>query len=299
VKLNLRQIEVFRAIMLSGSISGASKLLYVSQPAVSRLIAYTEQRLGLQLFERIKGRLYPTPEARRLFEEVTTLYQNVQRVNEVAENLALNREGQIRIACSPNIGQSVIPRAVARFTRLFPEVRVVLHTHIPHVMQQALLTQQVELGITYMPAPHPSLAMQPLYENRIVAVLPQDHRLAGREQISSRDLQGERFIGYGSEIPFGQLVHRIFGSEENQPAPQVEVQQAHVACAMVQAGVGVALVDELTIRGPSWSSVVAIPVAPMVHAPIHAFNLALQPMSRLAQEFVRVLKTLEQSAAKP
>lgn len=292
MKLNLRQIEVFRAIMLSGSISGASKLLYVSQPAVSRLIAYTEQRLGLQLFERIKGRLYPT-EARRLFEEVTVLYQNVQRVNEVAENLALNREGQIRIACSPNIGQSLIPLAVARFARLFPEVRVVLHTHIPHLMLQALLTQQVELGVTYMPIPHPSLAMQPLYENRIVAALPQHHRLAGREQISGGDLQGERFIGYGSEIPFAQLVHRIFGNEENQPVLRVEVQQAHVACAMVQAGVGVALVDELTIRGPSWSNVVAIPVAPMVHAPIHAFNLALQPMSRLAQEFVRVLKAFE------
>ena len=117
MKLNLRQIEVFRAIMLSGSISGASKLLYVSQPAVSRLIAYTEQRLGLQLFERIKGRLYPTPEARRLFEEVSTLYQSVQRVNEVAENLAHNREGHIRIACSPSIGQSLMPLAVAHFTQ--------------------------------------------------------------------------------------------------------------------------------------------------------------------------------------
>lgn len=293
MKLNLRQIEVFRAIMLSGSIIGASKLLYVSQPAVSRLIAYTEQRLGLMLFERIKGRLYPTPEARRLFEEVTMLYQNVQRVNEVAENLALNREGQIRVACSPNMGQSLMPLAVAKFTQLFPEVRVVLHTHIPHVMLQALLTQQIEIGVTYMPSPHPSLAMQPLYENRIVAVLPKNHRLAGCEQISSRDMEGERFIGYGSEIPFGQLVHRIFGSEESQPSPRVEVQQAHVACAMVQAGVGVALVDELTIRGSTWSNVVAIPVAPMVHAPIHAFNLALQPMSRLGQEFVKVLKTME------
>ena len=55
MQLNLRQIEVFRAIMLTGSISGAAKLLNVSQPAVSRLIAYTESRVGLMLFERIKG----------------------------------------------------------------------------------------------------------------------------------------------------------------------------------------------------------------------------------------------------
>ena len=144
-----------------------------------------------------------------------------------------------------------------------------------------------------MPIPHPSLSMQPLYENRIVAVLPQDHPLASREEISSRDLVNEPFIGYSNDIPFGHLVQQIFGSEENQPVPRVEVQQAQVACALVQAGAGVAMVDELTIRGPSWSNVVAIPVAPMVHAPIHAFRLQHQPMSRLAQEFVQVLKSLQ------
>jgi DNA-binding transcriptional LysR family regulator len=66
--LNLRQIEVFRATMLTGSISSAAKMLHVSSPAVSRLISNTEQRLGLTFFKRIKGRLYPTPEARRLFQ---------------------------------------------------------------------------------------------------------------------------------------------------------------------------------------------------------------------------------------
>src|SRR3954471_3643596 len=84
---NLRQIEVFRAVMVAQSISGAAKALHVSQPAVSRLISYTEQRVRLTLFERIKDRLYPTPEARRLFEEVGAVYNSVQRVNQVAEEL--------------------------------------------------------------------------------------------------------------------------------------------------------------------------------------------------------------------
>ncbi|WP_050464666.1 LysR family transcriptional regulator [Herbaspirillum autotrophicum] len=292
MKLNLRQIEVFRAIMLSGSISGASKLLYVSQPAVSRLISYTEQRLGLMLFQRIKGRLYPTPEARRLFEEVSAVYQSVQRVNEVAENLAENRIGQLRIASSPNIGQSLMPRAVAIFCERYPEVRIVLHTLIPSAMLQGLLTQQVELGVTYMPVAHPSLDIRPLYKNPIVAVLPLNHRLAGRKEVKVHDLIDEPFVGYSSDIPFGQLVQQIFGAEEHQPVPRVEVQQAHVACAMVQAGVGVALVDEVTIKGPIWSKVVAIPVAPAVNAPINVFNLQLEPLSRLAQEFVTVLESL-------
>ena len=85
--MNLRQIEMFRAIMVTGSISGAARLLSVSQPAISRLLAYTEDRLGIALFERVKGRVQPTPEARQLFVGVDQVHQEVTRVNELAEEL--------------------------------------------------------------------------------------------------------------------------------------------------------------------------------------------------------------------
>ena len=292
LKLNLRQIEVFRAIMLSGSISGASKLLYVSQPAVSRLIAYTEQRLGFLLFKRIKGRLHPTPEAIRLFAEVDAMYQSVQRVNEVAENLAENRIGQLRIASSPNLGQSLMPRAIALFCQRHPEVRVVLHTLIPSVMLQSLLSHQVELGITYMPVAHPSLEVRPLYKSPVVAVLPQAHHLATRPYITIDDLANESLINYSSDIPFGQLIQQIFGDKASQPIARVEVQQTHVACAMVQAGVGIALVDEITSKAPICADTVVIPLKPTTYAPVNVFNIQLEPLSRLANEFIQILEGL-------
>ncbi|MGA9911163.1 MAG: LysR family transcriptional regulator [Paraburkholderia sp.] len=292
MKINLRQIEVFRAIMLSGSISGASRLLLVSQPAVSRLISYTEQRLGFLLFQRIKGRLYPTPEAQRLFEEVSSLYESVQRVNDVAENLVENRAGQLRVACSPNIGQSLMPRAIAIFCQRYPDIRIALHTLIPGALLKGLLTHQVELGIAYMPVAHPSLEIRPLYRNRIVAALPAGHALTARDEITTRDLIDEPLVGYNSDIPFGQLVQQLFGNDAGQPLPRVEVTQAHVACAMVQAGIGVALVDEITMQGPIWSNIVTKPIAPEINAPIDIFSIQFQPLSRLAVEFISVLESL-------
>src|ERR687889_772283 len=86
--LSLRQIEVFRAIMLAGSVSGAGRMLHVSQPAISRMLALTEDRLGFRLFERQRTRLFPTDEARRLFSEVEGLYRGIERVNDLARNLA-------------------------------------------------------------------------------------------------------------------------------------------------------------------------------------------------------------------
>ena len=67
--LNFRQIEVFRAIMITKSVNGAAKMLYTSQPGLSRMLHSTEQKLGIMLFERKKGRLIPTPEGLRLFEQ--------------------------------------------------------------------------------------------------------------------------------------------------------------------------------------------------------------------------------------
>src|SRR4051812_21627111 len=104
MSLSLRQIEVFRAVMVTGSISGGARLLRVSQPAVSRLLAYTEDRLGARLFERVRGRLHPAPEARRLFQGVDEVYRSVQRVNDLAQDLLRPSAGYVSVVSSPSSG---------------------------------------------------------------------------------------------------------------------------------------------------------------------------------------------------
>ena len=122
--LNFRQIEFFRAGMITGSISGAAQLLFVSRPAVSRLLSQTETRLGFALFERIKGRLHATPEARKLFGEVQSVYAGIQRVSAIAEGLADNRQGLLNVVCSTSVGQLFIPQAIATFRQAYPGVRI-------------------------------------------------------------------------------------------------------------------------------------------------------------------------------
>lgn len=291
MSLNLRQIEVFRAIMLTGSISNAAKLLHVSQPAVSRLLSYTESRVGLVLFERIKGRLYPTPEARRLFQEVEHVYRGVQRVNEIAGDLAENRQGNLHIAVSPSLGQTLIPMAVARFRRAFPDVKVTVQTLISTDLVQAVLSQQAEVGVAIVPLTHPSLYAQPIYENHLVAVLPASHPLANQEEISVAELRGVELIGYGPETPYGRLVGELFGSGDGQPMPRlsIEVRLTHIACAMVQAGAGIAIVDELAVMGRVWPDVVVRPVRPSKAMSVHMLHSSVAPVSRLAKDFMDAL----------
>ena len=293
MRFNLRQIEVFRSIMHTGSISRAATLLNVSQPAVSRLLSYTEQRLGMLLFERIKGRLYPTPEAKLLLNEVNAVYQGVQRVNEVAEDLIEHRIGHLRLACSPSLGQALMPRAIANFLRQYPEARASLFTLTPQVLTQALLTQQVDLGVVFLAHPHPNLQSRLLYANKLVVAIPANHPLTARNSVSLEEVAGESFIGYGADVPLGDVVRQLFSSAGLSVRPRVEAQQVHVACALVQAGVGLALIDEITAAGPVWTRVTVRPLQVTVETPVHILHGALEPVSRLGHAFIETLESMK------
>jgi DNA-binding transcriptional LysR family regulator len=292
LRLNLRQIEVFRATMLTGSISGAAKMLDVSQPAVSRLISTTEQRLGLTFFQRIKGRLYPTPEAQRLFQAVDVVYQGVERVNEVAEDLIENRMGHLRIACNPSLGQLLIPQAVKRFYERMPDVRVLVHTYLPSVLLQSVLTQQVELGVSISQDAHPNIQVKPLYENPLVVALPAGHPLAVKKTLHVKDLEAQTFVGYGADTSIGRLVRKLFMDEGILLHPKVEVQQVHVACAFVQAGIGVSIIDALAAKSPAWPGMVVRPLKPAASAPVSIIHGVFSPPSRIAQEFITILEDM-------
>ncbi|HEY9281747.1 MAG TPA: LysR family transcriptional regulator [Eoetvoesiella sp.] len=293
MKINLRQIEVFRTIMLTHSISGAAKALNVSQPAVSRLIAYTEQRLGLQLFERIKGRIYPTPEAKRLFIEVESVYQGVQRVNEVAEDLIHQRTAYLRVACSANLSQSLLPRAISEFRRSHPDVQIILRTMSPNTLLQALLDRQFEIGVAYMSISHPNLQMQQLYETDIVAAVPRSHPLATRKKLHFKDLENQVLIGYASDIPFARIIRDMAKRADCTLQPCIEVQQAHVAWALAQEQTGIALVDRQTAQSLELGDIVLKPLAPTGKVNVEVFHLLYEPLGRPAQAFLDVLKALK------
>ncbi|MPT22725.1 MAG: LysR family transcriptional regulator [Starkeya sp.] len=242
MQLNLRQIEVFRAVMTTGSISGAAKLLFVSQPAVSRLLAHTEQRLGFALFERIKGRLYPTPESRQLFREVETVYAGVRRVGELASELAERRSGILHLVSSPSIGHMLIPLTIARFRETHPDVKITFEPLTQRPLTQMLLDNRAELGVVILPVQHPNLLTQAIGQARLVCICPYNHPLSRRAVLQVKDLLAYPFISYEKSSPFGVMVQSLFEESGETLRPVIEVGSPQNACALVQAGAGIALV---------------------------------------------------------
>ena len=123
-RITHRHIEVFRAVMTTGSATGAADLLHSSQPTVSRELARLESLLGYALFERVQGRLRPNVRALALWDEVQRSWQGLERV--VDRAVALGRSGavQLSVLCLPALAHALLPAAAARLMQSRPEARL-------------------------------------------------------------------------------------------------------------------------------------------------------------------------------
>lgn len=291
--LNLRQIEVFRAIMMSGSISGAGRMLHVSQPAVSRVLALTESRLGYRLFERVKSRLSPTAEARRLYAEVEQVYGGIQRVNDLAASLGQSGAGMLKVVASASYGQRLIPMALERFRGRNADARVDYRSVTFDELAAYFLSGQADIGISMQPPDHPNLTSVRLARVPVVCVLPVTHPLASHDVVHPEDFSSAAWIGYPRDTPLGRALTTFFGGGP-LCAAAIEVHSPVTACAFVQQGLGPALVDAWCVTPDQAAHMVLRPIAPHASVEVWATHSNLSAPPLLARRFLAaVKKTLE------
>jgi DNA-binding transcriptional LysR family regulator len=290
LSMSLRQIEVFRAIMITGSVSEAARMLFVAQPSVSRVLSVTEERLGLLLFERARGRLYPTPEAKQIFEEVEAAYAGVQRVDDLVRALVEGRSGKLNVVCSPSLGVHLVPRAIALFNRQYPELPVHFEPLTHNNLVPRVMFGKNYVGVSTFEVVHPNLATEPLVTVPLMCVSPRGW-LPDSKTVRLRDLKGRPWIDYGHETPLGRVVGTAFGSEI-RPRPTVEVRSAMSACSLVEEGVGVALVDPLCLDATLRERIDVRPLRPEIALKVQAVYSISEPLSHPAKVFLDVLRNV-------
>ncbi|QHI99014.1 LysR family transcriptional regulator [Xylophilus rhododendri] len=289
--LNLRQIEVFHAIMITGSLSEAGRMLCVSQPAVSRVLATAESRLKFLLFERVRGRLQPTPEARRLFSEVEPIVAAVNHFNGVARSLAEGDEGKLCIVSSPSYSEWLMPRAIERFRARHPDVHISYRPMPFDALLPHMLLGRADLCVSSMAPPSgANLAVKEIGEGRIMCAIPRRHPLAGADVVTAAMLRDQTLISYGSETPFGQMTSRFLDAAG--VFPHIEIRSTPEALALVRQGVGVALIESFGFTETLADTMVLRPIAPALVHQIYQIHSRAHPLSNLAKGFLATLKHL-------
>lgn len=243
--INLRQVEAFRAVIENGTVSGAAAALNVTQPAVSKLVSNLELDTGLRLFDRVKGKLSPTVQGVRLYEEVDRIFAGLHQMERAVETVRREERGRLLVGILPALAGHFIQQVTTRFLEREPHVFVSLVVKGSPGLADWLVTRQIDVGILNARVDHPYLETEPFLSHPLVCVMPPDHRLARKRVIKPADLQDEPFIGFDESVEIRRTTDAVMKSYDVAPRLVLEVTTAPTLCEFVAGGSGVSLVHPL------------------------------------------------------
>lgn len=244
--LTHRQIEVFRAVMATGHVTQAADRLGSSQPTLSRELARLESRLGMTLFDRVRGRLRPTVRAMALLEEVERSFIGLDRIAATAAALRQFADGRLAVACLPALAHALLPDAARRFLSAHPQAGLsIVPTESPW-LEQSLTEQRFDLGLVETRLAPAATRLRPLLQADEVVVLPKGHPLAARAVLQPADFEGQAFVSLAPADPYRQTVDQLFEAQGVARRTVVDAASAVSVCALVRQGLGLAIVNPLT-----------------------------------------------------
>lgn len=292
--MRLRHIEVFNAVMLTGSVSAAARLINVTQPAVSRTLQHAEIQLGFPLFQRVRGRLTPTAEAQTLYPHIERLFAQLDDVQRLAANLKSGRasQGQLRVLTVLALSYEVFPRAMHLFRQKYPEVAVVHEAlHSPQIVS-SLVLQEADVGFVFSAISHPALTQEQIGERQVMCIVPKGMlgpRQARAAKVTLAQLAGLPIIALDNRDPLGVTLAHVLREQQESLKPVMTVQTYHVALALAHHGVGVAMVEGCTAASADRTKVDVLALEPAIPVTVKALRPSARPYSLVTRAFTRCM----------
>ncbi|EGQ7838760.1 LysR family transcriptional regulator [Vibrio parahaemolyticus] len=289
--MNLRQLEVFYAIMQAGTVSGAARLLHVSQPNVTRVLAHTEQQLGFALFERVKGRLVPTQEAKALLPEAEKVYQQLGQFRSLTNKVKQGTQ-HLRIGAPPVLAAHLLAPTVALLSKEHG-ISFELLTANRDELCSGLLKHELDVAIAFGEETPPAIMGHVLLKENLALIAPKSAAIPAEktvilEELISHDLP---IIGLDSRDPLGLLLHQTLSARDEHYQHDITVRSYSAAAELVKHQAGFAIVDPWTAKQYRQDDAVS------VHAlePNMSFSVSIlfaehTPQSIATKQFITALK---------
>jgi DNA-binding transcriptional LysR family regulator len=298
--MRLRHIEVFNAIMLTGSVSAAARLINVTQPAVSRVLAHAELQLGFPLFQRTKGRLTPTNEAQTLYPHIERLFAQLDDVQRLANSLRQgHQDGELHILTVLALSYEVLPRALKLFRQQHPNVVVTMDAlHSPQIIS-SLVLQEADVGLVFSSIAHPSLEQKHLADGRMVCVAPKgvlSTKQVKHGVVTLAELAQVPVVNIDVRDPVGSTLSHACREAGVGLSSSITVQTYHAALALAHHGLAVALVDSCTTLSADRSKVDVLTLEPHIAVPIKALRAVNRPGSLLANAMTQCVQQVVEQA---
>ncbi|HAS6643025.1 TPA: LysR family transcriptional regulator [Vibrio parahaemolyticus] len=289
--MNLRQLEVFYAIMQAGTVSGAARLLHVSQPNVTRVLAHTEQQLGFALFERVKGRLVPTQEAKALLPEAEKVYQQLGQFRSLTNKVKQGTQ-HLRVGAPPVLAAHLLAPTVALLSKEH-DISFELLTANRDELCSGLLKHELDVAIAFGEETPPAIMGHVLLKEYLTLIAPKSAAIPAEKTVILEELicHDLPIIGLDSRDPLGLLLHQTLSARDEHYQHAITVRSYSAAAELVKHQAGFAIVDPWTAKQYLQDDAVS------VHAlePNMSFSVSIlfaehTPQSIATKQFITALK---------
>lgn len=288
--LNFRQLEAFRAVMLTGSMTGAGHSMSISQPAVSRLIHDLEDELKLVLFQRQGVHIVATEQAHQLYREVERHFSGADRIREAARAIRLSTAGYLHVGAMPNLSAYCLPAAISELLKEFPEVVVSIHPESSVNLVSMLRHGQLDVVFGSPPPDAGDIDHDPFPATQAVCIMPKNHPLCAKESISVNDLHDQDFVALGSSSRQRMQLNLAVLQAGVRPRIRVETMYSSSVVAHVNHGVGLAITDPVALIGVPIKNVEVRPFKPAISMDFSAIYLRAVARSRISLALTENLK---------
>ena len=285
MNFKLRQLQAFRQVARTGSVTHAAAEMGISQPAVSRLLNDFSKTFDFALFRREGGSLIPTTEAGYMLAETRRVFESLNHLEDLRHNLKKRAVGHLRIACLPGFATNHLPQVLAKFLDARPGVTVTLEPDRPERILEWIVGQQYDCGITDGFGGHPATESTDI-TIRTVCILPKNHRLTKNTVITPTDLHGEKLIHSRRDSPFFRQLEMAFAEFDEPINSWIEVRQFTTACTIVSQGQGVSVVSALDAEQFKGKGIEIRPFEPQITHRLSLLRPATGDHSPLAFDFL-------------
>ncbi|MFY2998910.1 LysR family transcriptional regulator [Achromobacter xylosoxidans] len=255
--MELRQLEAFAAVMSTGSVTAAGRLLGRSQPAISRLLQELEAEIGYALFARSGPRVTPTEQGFLLYDDVERALSSLRQIRDRAEEIARGQAQPLLLAATSALAAGLVPDALKRIephANLAP--RIELRSASPERVVHAVLSGATQLGATSLPLEHRGLTVHWIGQAPCVVALPENDPAARHDVVPVAELAGRRVITMANPYRLRRRLDAALG----HAAGAIETNSSVNALAAVRAGLGVSVLEPITAYGAPMAGVAIRPI---------------------------------------
>lgn len=257
--MELRQLEAFAAVMSTGSVTAAGRLLGRSQPAISRLLQELEAEIGYALFNRSGPRVTPTEQGFLLYDDVERALAGLQQIRSRAEEIARGQAKPLLLAATSALAAGLVPDALKRIESQTGAMRVQVRSASPERVVHAVLTGAAQLGATSLPLEHRGLTVHWIAQAPCVVALPEKDPLVAHAVVPVALLAGRRLITMANPYRLRRRLDAALAPDGNAPGT-IETNSSVNALAAVRAGLGVSVLEPITAYGVPMPGVAIRPI---------------------------------------